>query len=726
MVFQRTSFSTPWTLLAVFLFLTCGIGATGYFSYLDQKKDIRAEKQKELLAVAELQAHTIVRWRGEHFDDSRVIFNNQLLASLVVRWLHTVAEAPARKREILSWMSGRQQYYHYDQLVLFSLAGKPLLTVPEYSSAPASELERNWIDDAVTGRKPFFSDIYRDPASEKIQAEIFIPLLKPGNGDKQVVAVMMIRLNPELELFSLVRSWPIRSHSAESLLVRREGNRVVFLNELRHRRNTALFLESPVSNPNLVAAKAARGAEGIVEGLDYRGEPVIAAVKKIPDSSWYLIAKVDSDEVYASILERARLLGGVTALLIMAAGVVVFLLWRQTQFQFYRERYEADRQHLTLAQRFESFTRHANDAILLMDDGGRILEANERAVSWYGYSREEFLQLTIVDLRAPETMLLLDSQLGLAWSLEGVVFETDHQRKGGDCFPVEVSSRVVRIGDEWFYQSIIRDISERKAAERQLRQKQLELERLNKTLEERVRQEVTRNQEKELLLIQQSRLAAMGEMIGNIAHQWRQPLNVIGLMFQTLPEYYHNGELNEETLEETVRQAMDVIGYMSRTTNDFRNFFKPDKEKREFSLQEVLDQSLSFLTPHLHYHNVEISLSVADDMRAVGYPNEYCQVLINILGNAKEVFIERAVAEPRISITAWAEQGRSVVTIADNGGGIREPILERIFEPYFTSKQGSEGTGLGLYMSKTIIEKNMQGSLTARNIEGGAEFRIVV
>jgi PAS domain S-box-containing protein len=726
MVIQRTSFSTPWTLIAVFLILVCSIGATGYFFYLDQKKQIKGEKQKELLAVAELKTRTIARWRGDHFDDSRVIFNNQLLSSLVARWLRAGAPASDMQREIVSWMTGRQQYYHYDQLVLFSPAGKKLLAVPDQNVGPATELERKWIDQAVTDRKPVFSDIYRDPSSEEIRANISIPLLAPGTGDKQPMAVMMILENPELDLFPLVRSWPTQSRTAESLLVRREGNRVVFLNELRHRRNTALFLEASVSDRSLVAAKAVRGAEGIVEGLDYRGVPVIAAVKKIPSSSWHLIAKVDSDEVYAPVRERARLLGGVTALLILAAGVVVFLLWRQTQFRFYRERYDAERQHLSLAQRFESFTRHANDAILLMDDGGRVLEANERAISWYGYSRDEFLQLTILDLRAPETMSLVDSQLGLAWSLEGVVFETDHQRKGGDCFPVEVSSRVVRIGGEWFYQSIIRDISERRAAERQLRQKHQELERLNKTLEELVREEVARNREKDHLLIQQSRLAAMGEMIGNIAHQWRQPLNVIGLLVQTLPEYHRNGALTEEILDETVQQAMNVIGYMSRTTTDFRNFFKPDKEKREFPLQEVFDQSLSFLTPHLHYHNVEISLSVSGDMRAVGYPNEYSQVLINIIGNAKEVFIERAVANPKITITAFEEAGRSVVTIADNGGGILEPVLDRIFEPYFTSKQGAEGTGLGLYMSKIIIEKNMQGSLTVRNTEEGAEFRIVV
>jgi len=262
--------------------------------------------------------------------------------------------------------------------------------------------------------------------------------------------------------------------------------------------------------------------------------------------------------------------------------------------------------------------------------------------------------------------------------------------------------------------------------EQELQLKQQELEALNRSLEQRVREELERNREKDHLLIQQSRLAAMGEMIGNIAHQWRQPLNVVGLLFQSLPDSRRNGELTEEYLDETVRQAMEVIGYMSRTMNDFRNFFKPDKEKTEFILREVVDRSISFLQPHLHYHNIEITVRITDGLSVNGYPNEYSQVLINILGNAKDIFLERGTDNPSIAITAHEEGGRTVVTVTDNAGGVPEEILPRIFDPYFTCKQSGDGTGLGLYMSKTIIEKNMQGVLTARNTGGGAEFRIEV
>ncbi|HOP40724.1 MAG TPA: PAS domain S-box protein [Geobacteraceae bacterium] len=724
---KQKSFGTPWTLLALFFILACCIGAAGYFSYLDQKKRIRNEKQKELLAVADLKSRTIALWRGNHFDDARVIANNPLLVSLIERWIRAGAPpSSSTEKDILIWMTGRQRYYHYSLIVLFDPRGKPLLYAPRNAPCEVTQHERDGISQAALIRKPIFSDLYRKKSSGEILADIFVPFVVSGNDREKTCAVLMIRDDLHHDLFPLVQSWPTPSRTAESLLIRRDGNRIIFLNELRHRKNNALQLDATASDRYLVAAKAVRGAEGIVEGLDYRGVPVIAAVKKINNSPWYLIAKIDAEEVYGTISQRAWLLGVMTVLLILVAGVGVFLIWRQAQLGFFRERYEADQQHLALAQRFEGFTRHANEAILLMDDEGNILEANERAIDWYGYSRDEFLRLSVSDLCPPESTHLVKTHFVMAWSLEGVVFEAAHRRKCGTSFPVEVSSRVVRIGGSWYYQSIIRDISERKAVERELRQQQLKLESLNRTLEERVREEVDRNRKKDHLLIHQSRLAAMGEMIGNIAHQWRQPLNVVGLLFQSLPEAYHNGELTEETLEETVDQAMEVITYMSRTMNDFRNFFKPAKERKEFLLHEIIDQSLSFLQPHFNYHDIEFSLSINRDLRATGYPNEYSQVLINILGNAKDIFLEREVTNPKITISASKEDGRSIVTIGDNGGGIREPVIDRIFEPYFTSKRGTEGTGLGLYMSKIIIEKNMQGSLTARNTAEGAEFRIVV
>jgi len=230
----------------------------------------------------------------------------------------------------------------------------------------------------------------------------------------------------------------------------------------------------------------------------------------------------------------------------------------------------------------------------------------------------------------------------------------------------------------------------------------------------------------EQLLIRQGRLAAMGEMIGNIAHQWRQPLNTLGLIVQELPHYYERNLLSKEYLDASVTRAMQVINYMSKTIDGFRNFFGPDKEKELFKASEVLAKAVTMVEAAFNELQLKIEVSADLDIFIFGYPNEFSQVILNILMNAKDVILERKVMQPKVAVRLFRENGRAVLTINDNAGGIMPEIIDKIFDPYFTTKESDKGTGIGLFMSKTIIEKNMNGTLTARNTEQGAEFRIEV
>lgn len=255
----------------------------------------------------------------------------------------------------------------------------------------------------------------------------------------------------------------------------------------------------------------------------------------------------------------------------------------------------------------------------------------------------------------------------------------------------------------------------RHAAERALQQ---ETEERLKTLEALRR--------KEQMLIQQSRQAAMGEMIGNIAHQWRQPLNTLGLTIQQLLLFHELGELNREFLEECVGSSMQLVLHMSQTIDDFRNYFKPDKEKVAFSVNETLNRTISLMSGSLNDKCITVQVNAQVDPVVWGYPNEFSHVLLNIMTNAKDVLIERAVSNPSISVTVDELDKRAIVTITDNAGGIAEQNVEKIFDPYFTTKGPQDGTGVGLFMSKAIIEKNMGGRLSVRNLEAGAEFRIEI
>ncbi|MGD0585121.1 MAG: PAS domain-containing protein [Oryzomonas sp.] len=256
-----------------------------------------------------------------------------------------------------------------------------------------------------------------------------------------------------------------------------------------------------------------------------------------------------------------------------------------------------------------------------------------------------------------------------------------------------------------------------------------ELQEANKKLEVETGKRIQALEElrlKEQMLLKQSRFAAMGEMFGNIAHQWRQPLNVLGLLVQEVGLSCDSGELDKQLLDTNVARVMEIISQMSQTIDDFQNLAAPDKNKSWFKVAQVIGKSVKLMEQGLRKDGVTLEVDSSGDPHIEGYPNEYGQVFMNLLANARDALLERKTPQARITVRSWTENGRSVVTVADNGGGIPEEIMDRIFDAYFTTKELGKGTGVGLFISKTIIEKSMGGRLLARNTADGAEFRIEV
>lgn len=251
------------------------------------------------------------------------------------------------------------------------------------------------------------------------------------------------------------------------------------------------------------------------------------------------------------------------------------------------------------------------------------------------------------------------------------------------------------------------------------------IDSLQKEMAERLKaEEALRTGER--LLIQQSRLAAMGEMISNIAHQWRQPLNTLGLIVQRLPHFYDAGKFDREFLAASTSDAMNLIRHMSATIDDFRDFFMPDKERTDFSVKKAVCQAISLIDTGFKAQNIDLETRMEGEATVNGYPSQFAQVILNILFNARDALVERKVDNGRILIEGSLEGERLVLTIRDNAGGIPDSILDKVFDPYFTTKGPDKGTGIGLFMAKSIIEKSMGGRITARNCDDGAEFRIEV
>ncbi|WP_417334289.1 sensor histidine kinase [Halarcobacter sp.] len=253
----------------------------------------------------------------------------------------------------------------------------------------------------------------------------------------------------------------------------------------------------------------------------------------------------------------------------------------------------------------------------------------------------------------------------------------------------------------------------------------MELEEQNKELEKLVAIEVEKNRQKDEIIFQQNKLAAMGEMLENIAHQWRQPLMEISALFIPIEaKLSFNKNIDKDELLDSIDKLNHITKYMSNTIDDFKNFFATNKEKTEFKLSDQINSSLGIIITGLRKNGIFVDIVIKKNPTIFGYKNEYTQVLINILNNAKDALIDRKIKEPKIIITLDSNNKNSILSVEDNAGGIQVKPIDNIFKPFFTYGK-KEGTGIGLFMSKLIIEKNMNGKLLVSNEKAGASFKII-
>lgn len=339
----------------------------------------------------------------------------------------------------------------------------------------------------------------------------------------------------------------------------------------------------------------------------------------------------------------------------------------------------------------EMITEINTNAIIAVNQDFEILTFNKSAEQMFGYTSEEMLYTKLTDDRIIPKNVLPFHNAGLAnfvktGELKSVdeVFELDAQKRDKTLFPIRISFGIRVEGEMKIVVANIQDITEEK--------------------------------EKDNLIIQQSRFAAMGEMIGNIAHQWRQPLSSISAIASGAKLRYKNGILSDEELEDIFDKIKSHTVFLSNTIDDFRNFFSKDKEKQDFNVKNVVSQSISLIEASYLSNKIKLYVENVDDNLFInGSSSELAQVFLNILNNAKDVLVSKNLDEKVVFIKCYKQNHQAVVEIYDNGGGIDKDIKLKIFEPYFTTKHKAQGTGIGLFMSKNIIEQHFDGLLMAKN-----------
>ena len=435
--------------------------------------------------------------------------------------------------------------------------------------------------------------------------------------------------------------------------------------------------------------------------------PVVLAAKSLPEDAITIhvprpldgLMRLDTEKDWLFLLLAAA---GSMAI-VTASAVVLYLRASQKTAADLR----------IAATAFES-----QEGIVITDAGSAILRINQAFSEITGYSTAEAVGQKMNILKSGRhdaafyAAMWESIQRNGAW--RGEIW---NRRKDGAVYPEWLTITAVKgAADEvTHYVGTMTDITLRKQAEETLKLS-------NETLEQRVQEEVVKNREKDHLLIQQSRLAAMGEMIHNIAHQWRQPINALTILLANIKDAYEFKELDQKYLNETVATGQNIIQNMSATIDDFRNFFRPGRENTPFSLQQCLASAIAMVEASIKNADITLSLPPAENITAKGHSNEFAQVLINLIANAKEAVMEQNRPGGKIEITIGRENGRAWLRIADNGGGIPEAIIGKIFDPYFTTK-GAKGSGIGLYMSKMIMD-DMGGDIAIRNIAGGTAVLI--
>jgi PAS domain S-box-containing protein len=380
------------------------------------------------------------------------------------------------------------------------------------------------------------------------------------------------------------------------------------------------------------------------------------------------------------------------------------------------------------------------------DIHGIITFVNDEFCKISGYSEEELIGKNHNIVRHPAVP---KASFKLLWDtiLQKKTYKATAKNiaKDGSTFYVNttISPILDENGDILEFIAIRYDITNTILLTEKLKRKEEELELLNSTLENRVneqtkqlldlnknlesivKKEVEKNREKDKMMFQQARLAAMGEMVGNIAHQWRQPLSELGIILFSIKKFASKDDTAEQ-LEKKYEQGKRVIARMSKTIEDFRNFFNPTKEKDNFLISDIINEVLSILEGSLVKADVRTKVKIGKKLAAYGYKNELSQAVLNIINNAKDAFDKKENKQRLITIDALKRKDFIHINIADNAGGINDDILDKIFEPYFTTKYASLGTGLGLYIVKIIVESSMKGEVSVKNINGGANFEIKI
>ncbi len=701
--------------IVMLFLLIAGIILTTWFQYYRHSENsFRAEMENQLSAIADLKVSEIAQWKKERLNDAKALQGNNAFAALVRRFFSDSTDGDANG-QIRNWLQTTQSAYQYDHAYLLDVRGNTRLSVPQSIEPVCGELKQQAAEIIRTGRVALLA-LHRDAPGKPIHMIMGVSVIENG----RPLGLVALSIDPEIYLYPLIARWPTPSRSAETLLVRRDGNDALYLNELKFRKDTALNLRVPLTNEKIPAVMAALGREGVMEGVDYRGVPTIAAIRKIPDSSWSIVARMDLAEANAPHQTSQKLMIAVICTLITLMMAIFWLLWRRQIERAYKEKVEASEILKVSEDKFSRIFHTSPYAITLTStEDGRFVDVNEAFYTISGFTRDETLSSSSISqglwVNAEDRNRVVHEIMG---GRKVVDQEYKFKKKNGEIITGLFSAGAIELKTGHFILSSINDITERKRLE-ELSQKNSEdlqiaytrLKEISST-QERSRMSLLSMLEDEKIYreklhdseeMTKASLREKEVMLKEIHHRVKNNLQIIVSLLKM--QSRHAGD---EILADIFRECQDRIRAMAAV----HALLYESENLAEINFGDYIREMANQLLRSYQESSVRISLSIhaGKVMLAIDAAIPLGLIINELLSNAlKYAFPGDRRGEIKIEMDKM-ENGMRFL-LADNGIGLPQDMDFR------------NTTTMGLKLVNMLVEQ-LEGTIE-QVVNGGTGFLIM-